>query len=480
VSNARDIITFLNPKRDHDPLSLRKQKIKRVLVATLMIGAAALNLYQVGTQVAFGHQELKTYSEIVSRNHRGKLQREFIAITTVVFLTSGTTYTRPVDWNNSSNTIECIGGGQGGGNLFCLGCCGAYGGAGGQGGGYSRSINLSIGTTAAYAIGAAGGTPSVAGGSTSFNSGTVFAPGGGTGAGFTANNAAFAGGNGGAPGSLGAGGSGSGAGGGGAGGKNGAGVSGAPSSTGDTVNGQPGGAGDAGAGGGGGGSGSGGGNGNEYGGGIGSGGGGGGGGGGASVCCGGAGPFGAGPGGFYGGGGGGSPYATNAPNVGRQGIIIISYLPIRFITPSLYTNSSAFYSATLKLKLAILNPSLFAPTSVFYTHNIQRNLAVLVPSLFAPPSVLYAPTARYSLRASLFIEPPSTLYPPAFKYRQFLNWLVSARSTSAFYSPIVDPNPHSIFTIIGDVTTDIVLSENQVLVVNNSNDPVIVSMDEAI
>ena len=35
---------------------------------------------------------------------------------TVVYLTSGTSYTVPSNWNNSNNKIECLGGGGGGNN----------------------------------------------------------------------------------------------------------------------------------------------------------------------------------------------------------------------------------------------------------------------------------------------------------------------------------------------------------------------------
>jgi hypothetical protein len=43
---------------------------------------------------------------------------------TVVFLTSGTSYTRPADWSNLVNTVECFGGGANGtAGLFC-GCFG--------------------------------------------------------------------------------------------------------------------------------------------------------------------------------------------------------------------------------------------------------------------------------------------------------------------------------------------------------------------
>jgi len=70
------------------------------------------------------------------------------------YLTSGTTWTVPSDWNNSSNTIECIGGGAAGdkGN-DTPGI-----GAGGGGGAYSRSVNVVLSGTINYVVGAGGTT----------------------------------------------------------------------------------------------------------------------------------------------------------------------------------------------------------------------------------------------------------------------------------------------------------------------------------
>ena len=75
----------------------------------------------------------------------------------VEFLTTGTSWTVPKDWNNAQNQIECIGGGGGG-------RAGAAGGGGG-GGAYSSITNLALtpGATLAYKIGAGGasGAPGV-------------------------------------------------------------------------------------------------------------------------------------------------------------------------------------------------------------------------------------------------------------------------------------------------------------------------------
>lgn len=77
---------------------------------------------------------------------------------TVVFLTSGTSYAIPADWNNSMNSIEVIGGGAGGaGN----------GGGGGGGGAYSKAVNVTLSGTVGYAVGAGGGS-NTSGGDTYF------------------------------------------------------------------------------------------------------------------------------------------------------------------------------------------------------------------------------------------------------------------------------------------------------------------------
>jgi hypothetical protein len=75
------------------------------------------------------------------------------------FLTSGTSWTVPSDWNNSNNSIEVIGGGGGGAGGFAdsSGSGGGGGGAGG-GGGYSKATNVTLtpGVAVTIAIGAGG------------------------------------------------------------------------------------------------------------------------------------------------------------------------------------------------------------------------------------------------------------------------------------------------------------------------------------
>lgn len=75
------------------------------------------------------------------------------AFATTVYLTSGTTWTVPADWNSANNSIEVIGGGGGGG----------FGGgvimvSGGGGGAYSKVTNVSLapGTNVGIRVGAGG------------------------------------------------------------------------------------------------------------------------------------------------------------------------------------------------------------------------------------------------------------------------------------------------------------------------------------
>ncbi|WP_315754389.1 MULTISPECIES: RHS repeat-associated core domain-containing protein [unclassified Bradyrhizobium] len=94
-----------------------------------------------------------------------------------IFLTSGSSWTVPSDWNSASNTIEVIGGGGGGAGSNAS----TEGAGGGGGGGYSKIMNLTLqpGATISYQIGAGGaggGATAVGagGGDTYFNgSGTI-------------------------------------------------------------------------------------------------------------------------------------------------------------------------------------------------------------------------------------------------------------------------------------------------------------------
>lgn len=76
----------------------------------------------------------------------------------VTFLTSGTSYATPSDWNNTNNSIECIGAGGDGGSAN-------NGGGGGGGGAYAKITNLAISGSISYSV-AAGGSQA----DTTFNS----------------------------------------------------------------------------------------------------------------------------------------------------------------------------------------------------------------------------------------------------------------------------------------------------------------------
>lgn len=60
------------------------------------------------------------------------------AAATQIFITSGTTWTVPADWNSQDNTIEIIGAG----GFGLPDCLGGVGSVGGGGGGYSKITNL--------------------------------------------------------------------------------------------------------------------------------------------------------------------------------------------------------------------------------------------------------------------------------------------------------------------------------------------------
>ncbi len=92
---------------------------------------------------------------------------------TRVYLTSGSSWTVPSDWNSSQNTVEVIGGGGGAGN----GQVGVSYPASGGGGGYSKISNVTLtpGASITYQVGSGGTAPATqntnggAGGDTFFN-----------------------------------------------------------------------------------------------------------------------------------------------------------------------------------------------------------------------------------------------------------------------------------------------------------------------
>ena len=75
----------------------------------------------------------------------------FAATTTTIFLTSGTSWTVPTNWNPMNNTVECIG--PGGNGAVALS---TQGGTGGGGGAYAKVSNLSLTGTISYVVGTGG------------------------------------------------------------------------------------------------------------------------------------------------------------------------------------------------------------------------------------------------------------------------------------------------------------------------------------
>jgi hypothetical protein len=93
-------------------------------------------------------------------------------------LTTGTSWTVPVDWDNTNNNIYLIGAGGGGANTAQSGNNKA-GGGGGGGGGYTVLTNQTLTGTISYTVGASASNTS--GGSTTWNSGAATAGGGSVG-----------------------------------------------------------------------------------------------------------------------------------------------------------------------------------------------------------------------------------------------------------------------------------------------------------
>lgn len=77
---------------------------------------------------------------------------------TTVFLTSGTSWNTPADWDNAANSIECIGSGADGRPASDVTFSG---GGGGGGGAYAKITNLTISGAITYQIGASATSTSV-------------------------------------------------------------------------------------------------------------------------------------------------------------------------------------------------------------------------------------------------------------------------------------------------------------------------------
>lgn len=276
----------------------------------------------------------------------GGLFYEFATVTFLSTTGSNQTYTKPADWNNADNIIECLGGGASGYTNL---------GNGGAGGGYTKLTNITLAGNATYRVGAGGLADGNDGGDTWFND-TVYpttgtdkvgakggltktdtygnASGGASTSGYPAGGTRYSGGDGGAGNSSGFGG----AGGGGAAGKNGNGNTGATAPAND--NGSAGGSGDAGFGGaagsaGVGGAGGNGGNGTEWDATHGSGGGGGGGTGNTPDYAGGS-------GGNYGAGSGSGGYVSGSSPAGKQGLIVVTYTPAAVTTSLVFDRYASF------------------------------------------------------------------------------------------------------------------------------------------
>lgn len=139
----------------------------------------------LGVSSSVSLDDLRIYSRALTRYDITQLYQNFtLPETSRVYLTNGTSWTVPSDWNSSNNSIEVIGGGAGG----------VSGGSndpgpGGGGGAYSKITNLALtpGANISYSIGAGGATDQ-SGGDTYFNgancaASSVCAKGGAVGAG---------------------------------------------------------------------------------------------------------------------------------------------------------------------------------------------------------------------------------------------------------------------------------------------------------
>ena len=149
-------------------------------------GIVASFLPASGTSVTADNRAPLAFAETVLRAQPPGMVR--------AFLTSGSTWTVPADWNNSNNTVEVVGDGGGGGTGY-----GFSPAAGAGAGGYAKAVNLALTPGAVIDIGigagGAGGAAAQGGnsagtggngggtwfGGTSFASALVNASGGGGG-----------------------------------------------------------------------------------------------------------------------------------------------------------------------------------------------------------------------------------------------------------------------------------------------------------
>ena len=134
-------------------------------------GATNFSINNIGLLIRPNTSGSQNVSPSQTTDYTGTAQYSGSGTTQTIFLTSGTSWSVPTDWNSTGNTIEVIGGGGGGGGASAL--FPASGGGGGGGGAYAKISNLALTPNASvtYQIGSAGAGGSIgsAGGDTYFN-----------------------------------------------------------------------------------------------------------------------------------------------------------------------------------------------------------------------------------------------------------------------------------------------------------------------
>jgi hypothetical protein len=152
-------------------LTRRKRRLRIVTSAAIILGASAVVL-QTATQAPVAGQaridNRVLYFESARAFERGDAPVKIEYLATVVFATSGTSFSVPPDWS-ATNNVVCIGPGSRG----VAPVAGTNGGHGGGGGAYALTNNiagLTPGGTCPMVIGAAN-----SGTNTSFNTSSVIA-----------------------------------------------------------------------------------------------------------------------------------------------------------------------------------------------------------------------------------------------------------------------------------------------------------------
>jgi hypothetical protein len=114
-------------------------------VTVLALGTCTIQASQAGDA---------SYSAATPINQSFQVTSTQTGTNVVVYLTSGTSYVVPSNWNNLNNSIEVIGGGGGGSYAPSTTISGSAGG----GGAYSKATNVTLtpGATVSYRVGAGG------------------------------------------------------------------------------------------------------------------------------------------------------------------------------------------------------------------------------------------------------------------------------------------------------------------------------------